>query len=159
MLWTRSSFNCEWVKRSQYWTGGWHLLRHLQVLAALFLEHFPPDHIGKLKCDCFYGGLPKRLKAMVAYLKAIANEKMYSDYLCAAWKSEKEEAMESSCSQTVATATTSKPVARSFFPLWNLKGSQPTRTPAVWVAHLEWRRRTLTKRSALTVRTQMASKA
>ena len=25
----------------------------------------------------------------------------------------------------------------SFFPLWKLKGTQPTMTPAVWVAHLE----------------------
>ena len=25
----------------------------------------------------------------------------------------------------------------SFFPLWKLKGSQPTKTTAVWVAHLE----------------------
>ena len=25
----------------------------------------------------------------------------------------------------------------SFFPLWKLKGTQPARTPAVWVVHLE----------------------
>ena len=25
----------------------------------------------------------------------------------------------------------------SVFPLWKLKGTQPTRTPAVWVVHLE----------------------
>ena len=74
---------------------------------------------------------------MVAYLMASANEKMYSDYLHAAWEAEKEEAMEPSCSQTVATATTSKPMAMSVFPLWKLKGSQPTRAPAVQVAHLE----------------------
>ena len=49
---------------------GIHLLRCLQVLAALFPEHFPPNHVTKLKCDHFYGGLPKCLKAMVAYLKA-----------------------------------------------------------------------------------------
>ena len=43
--------------------------------------------------------------------------------------------MEASCSQTAAT--TSKPKAISFFPLQKLKGSQPTKTPAVQVAHLE----------------------
>ena len=57
------------------------LSRHLQILAMSFLECFPPDHVAKLKCDHFYGGLPKWLKAMVAYLKVSANEKMYSDYL------------------------------------------------------------------------------
>ena len=57
------------------------LSRHLQILMTSFLEHFLPDHIAKLKNDCFYGRLPKRLKAMVAFLKASTNEKMYSDYL------------------------------------------------------------------------------
>ena len=42
------------------------LSRFLQLLIASFPEHFPPDHIAKLKCDHFYGGLPKWLKAMVA---------------------------------------------------------------------------------------------
>ena len=45
------------------------LSRHLQILAASFLDHFPPDHVAELKRDHFYGGLPKHLKAMVAYLK------------------------------------------------------------------------------------------
>ena len=73
----------------QLWMGeketmldwGVHLSRHLQVSAASFLECFPPDHMAELKYDCFYGGLPKRLKAMVAYLKASPQEKTYSDYL------------------------------------------------------------------------------
>ena len=43
--------------------------------------------------------------------------------------------MEPSHSQTVHI--TSKPKAISFFPLQKLKGSQPTKTPAVQVAHLE----------------------
>ena len=90
------------------------LLRHLQVLMASF-ECFPPDHIAKPKHDHFYSGLPKRLKAMVAYLKASTNKKMYSDYLQAAREAEKEEAMEPSCSQT--TDNTSKPQAMSFIPL------------------------------------------
>ena len=46
-----------------------------------FAVHFPLDHVAKLKHDCFYRGLPKQFKAMVAYLKASAGEKMYSDYL------------------------------------------------------------------------------
>ena len=54
---------------------GVHLLRHLQILAASFLECFPPDCIAKLKGDHFYRRLPKWLKAMVAYLKASAHKK------------------------------------------------------------------------------------
>ena len=35
------------------------LSRHLQILAASFPDHFPPDHIAELKRDHFYGRLPK----------------------------------------------------------------------------------------------------
>ena len=35
------------------------LARHLQVLAASFPDHFPPNHVTKLKQDHFYGRLPK----------------------------------------------------------------------------------------------------
>ena len=49
---------------------GVSLSRHLQVLAASFPEHFHPDCMAELKHDHFCGGLPKHLKAMVAYLKA-----------------------------------------------------------------------------------------
>ena len=111
------------------------LLRHLQILVASFLERFPPDHIAELKWDCFYGGLPKQLKAMVAYLKATANEKTYSDYLWARQEAKKEETMETSW--TVAMVSTSKLRATSFFPLQKLKGSQPGITPSVQMAHLE----------------------
>ena len=45
--------------------------------------------------------------------------------------------MEPSCSQTMATTTTSKPMTMSCFPLQKINGSQPTKTPAVQVAHLE----------------------
>ena len=38
---------------------GVHLLRHLQVLAAPFPNHFPPDQEAELKRDHFYGWLPK----------------------------------------------------------------------------------------------------
>ena len=114
---------------------GVHLLRHLQILTASFPEGFPPDCIAKLKCDHFYSGLPKWLKAIVAYLKASTNEKMYSDYLQAAREAEKEEAMEPSCNWMAENQT--KPKAMSFFPLQKLKGTQPVMTPAVQVAHLE----------------------
>ena len=43
--------------------------------------------------------------------------------------------MEPSHSQTANT--TSKPKAMSFFLLQKLKGTQPTKTPAVQVVHLE----------------------
>ena len=127
-------------------------MRHLPVLAVSFLECFPLDHIAELKHCHIYGGLPKRLKAMVVYLKTSTNEKMYSDYLHAAPEAEKEEAMEPSCSQTVAT--TSKPLAMSFFPLWTLKGSQPTKPPLCRQHIL--RKRMLTRRSELTAEIQMA---
>ena len=99
----------------QLWMGeketaldwGVHLSRHLQVLVALFLECFPLDFVHKLKYDCFYGGLPKWLKAMVAYLKASFNEKTYSDDLLTAREAEKDEAMEPSCSQTTVNTTKS----------------------------------------------------
>ena len=38
---------------------GVHLSRHLQVLAASFPDHFPPDCVAELKRDCFYSGLSK----------------------------------------------------------------------------------------------------
>ena len=70
------------------------LSRHLQVLMVSFPEHFPPDCVAKLMCDHFYGGLPKWLKAMVAYLKASMNENMYSKFLWVVKEAEKEEVME-----------------------------------------------------------------
>ena len=56
-------------------------MRHLQILVASFLECFLPDHIAELKHDCFYGGLQKWFKVIVAYLKASGKEKTYLDYL------------------------------------------------------------------------------
>ena len=111
------------------------LSRHLQILIVSFPKCFPRDRVAKLKHVHFYSGLPKWLKAMVAYLKGSANEKMYSDYLWVAREAEKEEAMEPSCSQT--NDKTGKPKAMSFFPLWKLKGTQPTKTPAIRAVHLE----------------------
>ena len=66
------------------------LSRHLQILAASFPDHFPPDHVAELKRDCFYSGLPKQLKVMVAYLKVGPQVRMYSDYLRATREAEKE---------------------------------------------------------------------
>ena len=72
---------------------------------------------------------------MVAYLKATPDEKTYSDYLHAAWEAEKEETMEPSHGNTADSPA--KPKVMSFFPLRELKGNHPTKTPAVWLAHLE----------------------
>ena len=58
-----------------------------------------------------------------------------SDCLEVAMEAEKEEAMEPSHRQT--TDKTSKPTVTSFFPLQKLKGTQPTKTPAVRAVHLE----------------------
>ena len=35
------------------------LSKHLQILAASFPDHFPPNCVAQLKSDHFYGGLPK----------------------------------------------------------------------------------------------------
>ena len=43
--------------------------------------------------------------------------------------------MKPSCGHTADSI--GKPKVRSFFPLRKLKGTQPTETPAVWLAHLK----------------------
>ena len=94
------------------------LLRHLQVWLLCFQNTSLWTMWAELKCDCFYGGLPKCLKAMVAYLKASPQEKTYSDYLQAAREAEKEDSMELSQSpQNQMTDITAKPRTTSFFPL------------------------------------------
>ena len=115
------------------------LLRCLQVLAASFPDHFPPNHVAELKGDRFYGRLPKRLKAMVAYLKASLQEKTYSDYLWVAREVEKEESMELSRNPwSQAVDNTTKPKATSFFPLQKLKVNQPvSKMATVSLVHLE----------------------
>ena len=114
------------------------LSRYLQVLAASFLDHFPPDLVAELKRDCFYGRFPKHLKAMVAYLKAGLQVRTYSDYLRAAWEAGKEDSMELPRGPRAQTADIApKLQATSFSPLWKLKGNQPTtKTPSVHLAHL-----------------------
>ena len=101
---------------------------------ASFPERFPPDWVAKLKWDHFYSGLPKQLKAMVAYLKATPTEKTYSDYLCAAQEAKKKRQWNHLVANP-QTVLASK--ATTFFPLRKLKGTQPTKTPVVWLAHLE----------------------
>ena len=115
------------------------LSRHLQILAASFPDHFPPDCVAELKRDCLYGGLPKQLKVMIAYLKVGPQVKTYSDYLRAAREAEKEDSIELSQSSRFQTADSpSKPRTTSFFPLRKLKGNQPLpKKPAVCFAQLE----------------------
>ena len=79
--------------------------------------------MAKLKWDHFYGGLPKQLKAMVTCLKATPDKKTYSDYFCAAWEDEKEEAMKPSHSHMADMA--SKPKVTSFFPFEEAEGHSP----------------------------------
>ena len=118
---------------------GVHLSRHLQVLAASFPEHFPPDCVAELKRDCFYGGLVKQLKVMVAYLKAGLQVRTYSDYLRAAREAEKEDSIELPWGPRAQTTDgLPKPRTTSFFPLRKLKGNQPLlKKPAVCLAHIE----------------------
>ena len=118
---------------------GIHLSWHLQILAASFPNRFPPEHVAELKRDCFYGGLPKRLKAMVAYLKVGPQVRTYSDYLRATREAEKEDTIELSQSPRIpATDGPFKPRATSFFPLRKLKGNQPhTKKPAMCLTQLE----------------------
>ena len=56
-------------------------------------------------------------------------------YLWAAREAVKEKAMEPSHSQTTDKASKSR--AMSFFPLWKLKGTEPTKTSAIRAEHLE----------------------
>ena len=118
---------------------GFHLSQHPQILAASFPDRFPPERVAELKRDRFYGRLPKRLKAMVAYLKVGPQVRTYSDYLRAAREAKKEDSIELSCSPRVpVTDGPFKPRATSFFPLRKLKGSQPfTKKPTVCLAQLE----------------------
>ena len=115
------------------------LSQHLQILAASFPNRLPPECVAELKRDCFYGGLPKRLKAMVAYLKVGPQVRTYSDYLRATREAEKEDTIELSQSpRAPATDGPSKLRATSFFPLRKLKGNQPfTKKPAICLTQLE----------------------
>ena len=108
------------------------LSRHLQILAASFPDQFPPDCVAKLKRDQFNGGLPKRLKAMVAYLEVGPQVRTYSDYLRGAREAKKEDSIDLSRSlRPPAMDGPTRPRATSFFSLRKWKGSQPiTKKPA-----------------------------
>ena len=108
-------------------------------IGSLFSRHFPPDHVAELKKDHFYDGLPKRLKVMVAYLKAGLQVRMYLDYLRATREAKKEDSIELSWGCRFQTADgPSKPRPTSFFPLRKLKGNQPPpKKPTVHLAQLE----------------------
>ena len=132
-------FQLQMVDKQTVLDWGICLSRHLQVLAASFPDCFPPDRVAELKRDCFYGRLPKQLKAMVAYLKAGPQVRMYSDYLRATQEAEKEDSIELPLGpRTQTTDGPPKPRTTSFFPLRKLKGNQPLlKKPAVCLAHLE----------------------
>ena len=72
-----------------------------------------------------HGGLPKSQYTWEDVLH----------YLRAAMEAKKEEGMEPSCNQM--TNKPSKPKATTFFPLWKLKGTQPTKILAIRAVHLE----------------------
>ena len=76
---------------------------------------------------------------MVAYLKAGPQVRTYSNYLRATQEVEKKDSMELSHSpRTQVTDNAPKPWPTSFFPLWKLKGNQPTpKVPAMQLVHLE----------------------
>ena len=135
MCWIKSCSNCEWLTRRTVSDWGVCLSRHLQILATSFPDHFPPDHVEKLKRDHFYGGLPKQIEsAMVAYLKVGPQVRTYSDYLRAAREAEKEDSIKLSWSSRIQTVDSpSKPRTTSFFPLRKLKGNQPfSKKPALY---------------------------
>ena len=115
------------------------LSRDLQILAASFPDNFSLECVAELKRDCFYGGLPKQLKVMLAYLKAGPQVRTYSDYLRAAREAEKEDSIElSRSSRFQMNNGLSKPRTTSFFPLRKLKGNQPPcKKPTVCLAQLE----------------------
>ena len=52
-------FQLQMADKETMLAWGVHLSRHLQVLAASFPDHFPPDRVVELKRDHFYGRLPK----------------------------------------------------------------------------------------------------
>ena len=132
-------FQLQMVDKETVSDWGVCLSRQLQVLAASLPHHFPPNCVAELKWDHFYGWLPKRLKEMVAYLKASPYEKTYSDYLWAVRDAEKEESMELSKNpHSQVIDNTTKPKTASFFPLWKVKGNQPvSKTATMHLAYLE----------------------
>ena len=115
------------------------LSRHLQVLAASIPNHFPPNRMAELKQDHFYGGLPKQLKAMVAYLKASMHDKLIliTFELQGRWR-RKNLWSYPGIHGTKQWIMLLNQITTSFFPLQMLKGNQPTpKMPTMHLAHLE----------------------
>ena len=52
-------FQLQMVDKETVLDWGVCLSRHLQVLAASFPNHFPPDEVAELKRDHFYSRLPE----------------------------------------------------------------------------------------------------
>ena len=128
-------FQLSMADKETVFDWGVHLSRQLQVLVASFPHHFPPDHVAELKQGCFYGRLPKRLKEMVAYLKASLQKKTYSNYLQTVREAEKEESMDLSWNQWshVVDNTLNQKLLVS-----SLKGNQSVSEMAtVCLVHLE----------------------
>ena len=106
-------------------------------MAAFFPDHFPTDHVAELKRDCFYGRLPKQLKAMVAYLKAVPQVRTYLDYLRAAHEAEKEDSIELPQGPRAQTTNNPpKPRTTSRFPLKKLKGNKPLLKSLLYTWHI-----------------------
>ena len=87
-------FQLQMANRETVLNWGIHLSRHLQILAASFPDHFPPDRVAELRRNHFYARIPKQLKVMVAYLKVGPQVRTYSDYLRATREAEKEDSIE-----------------------------------------------------------------
>ena len=115
---------------------GVHLSRHLQILAASFPDCFPPDRVAELKRDCFYGRLPKWLKAMVAYLKAGPQVRTYSDYFRATREAKKEDLLELSRSSRTQLSWWLHPNQEllASFPSgsWRATSHFPKSLPYIW---------------------------
>ena len=132
-----------------YLNYGWWTKRQFQIRVSISQDIskfwlFPslitsPRSSSGVEKRLFYGGLPKCLKAMVAYLKAGPQVRTYSNYLRAAQEAKKEDSTEPSHSpRTRVTDTAPKPQPSSFFPLLKLKGNQATpKVPAMQLVHLE----------------------
>ena len=130
-------FQLQMVDKETASDWGICLSRDLQVLAASFSDHYPPDNVAELKRDCFYGRLPKWLKVMVAYLKAGPQVRTYSDYLRVTHEAKKKDSIELPCSpRTQTTNNPSKPRTTSFFPLRKLKGNQPLLKILLYIWHI-----------------------
>ena len=121
-----------------------------------FLECFPLDNIAKLKCDHFYGGLSKWLKAMVAYMKASTNEKTYSNYLWPVREAEKEDAMEPLCNQMAENQTKAQGDEPSFL---DERWKAPSPLRPLQDRCCTWKSMALTKKKVPRVMTPMEFRA